>query len=101
LSIVQGPFSVAPCQTLALRFATCASLYQGGGAVRFLTPDKALVKLYRRIVKGENANRFFPDKDPAEEQARASAKLDLQAEVRKLAGRVVAMMGMIVFMIRD
>jgi hypothetical protein len=69
--------------------------------VRFLTPDKALVKLYRRIVKGENANRFFPDKDPAEEQARASAKLDLQAEVRKLAGRVVAMMGMIVFMIRD
>jgi hypothetical protein len=27
LSIVQGPFSVAPCQTLALRFATFPSLY--------------------------------------------------------------------------
>jgi hypothetical protein len=27
LSLVQGPFSVAPCQTLALRFATFASLY--------------------------------------------------------------------------
>jgi hypothetical protein len=27
LSIAQGPFSVAPCQTLALRFATFASLY--------------------------------------------------------------------------
>ena len=27
LSIVQGPFSVAPCQTLALRLATFASLY--------------------------------------------------------------------------
>jgi hypothetical protein len=26
LSIVQGPFSVAPCQTLTLRFATFASL---------------------------------------------------------------------------
>jgi hypothetical protein len=26
-SIVQGPFSVAPCQTLMLRFATFASLY--------------------------------------------------------------------------
>jgi hypothetical protein len=26
LSIVQGPFSVAPCQTVALRFATFASL---------------------------------------------------------------------------
>ena len=29
LSIVQGPVSVAPCQTLALRFATFASLQQG------------------------------------------------------------------------
>jgi hypothetical protein len=29
LSIVRGPFSVAPCQTLALRFA-CASLYGSG-----------------------------------------------------------------------
>jgi 3-dehydroquinate dehydratase len=27
LSLVQGPFSVAPCQTLTVRFATCASLY--------------------------------------------------------------------------
>jgi hypothetical protein len=27
VSIVQGPFSVAPCQTLTLRFATFASLY--------------------------------------------------------------------------
>jgi hypothetical protein len=27
LCIVQGPFSTAPCQTLALRFATVASLY--------------------------------------------------------------------------
>jgi hypothetical protein len=27
LSIVQGPFSVAPCRTLTLRFATFASLY--------------------------------------------------------------------------
>ena len=26
-SIVQGPFSVAPCQTLVSRFATFASLY--------------------------------------------------------------------------
>jgi hypothetical protein len=24
--VVQGPFSVAPCQTYAIRFATCASL---------------------------------------------------------------------------
>jgi hypothetical protein len=30
LSIVQGPFSVAPCETLALRFATFASLYAVG-----------------------------------------------------------------------
>jgi hypothetical protein len=30
LSIVQGPFSVDPCQTLMLRFATFASLYRGG-----------------------------------------------------------------------
>jgi hypothetical protein len=29
LSIVQGPFSVAPCRTLALRFATLSSLYGG------------------------------------------------------------------------
>ena len=27
LSIVQGPFSVVPCQTLISRFATFASLY--------------------------------------------------------------------------
>jgi hypothetical protein len=27
LSVVQGPFSVVPCQTLALRFATVSSLY--------------------------------------------------------------------------
>ena len=32
-SIVQRPFSVAPCQTLALRFATFASLYGGGAGV--------------------------------------------------------------------
>jgi hypothetical protein len=31
LSIVQGPFSVAPCQTLISRFATFASQYGGGG----------------------------------------------------------------------
>jgi hypothetical protein len=36
LYIVQGPFSVAPCQTLALRFATVASLY-GGPAVKMVT----------------------------------------------------------------
>jgi hypothetical protein len=30
LSIVQGPFSVAPCQTLALRFATFSSLCYSG-----------------------------------------------------------------------
>jgi hypothetical protein len=27
LSIIRGPFSVAPCQTLVSRFATFASLY--------------------------------------------------------------------------
>jgi hypothetical protein len=32
VSIVQGPFSVAPCQTLASRFATFASLYESGWA---------------------------------------------------------------------
>jgi hypothetical protein len=31
LSTVQGSFSVAPCQTLTLRFATLASLYQARG----------------------------------------------------------------------
>jgi hypothetical protein len=30
LSIVQGPFSVAPCQTVALRFATFSSLCEAG-----------------------------------------------------------------------
>jgi hypothetical protein len=29
LSLVQGPFSVAPCQTLIVRFATCTSLQCG------------------------------------------------------------------------
>jgi hypothetical protein len=29
LSIVQGPFSVAPCQTLISRFATCSSPVRG------------------------------------------------------------------------
>ena len=28
LSIIQGPFSVAPCQTLTLRFATSSSLHR-------------------------------------------------------------------------
>jgi hypothetical protein len=28
LSLVQGPFSVAPCQTLTLRFAACSSPYE-------------------------------------------------------------------------
>ena len=38
LSLVQGPFSVAPCQTLALRFATVASLYGLHGAeIAFIT----------------------------------------------------------------
>jgi hypothetical protein len=27
VSLVQGPFSVAPCQTLMVRFATFSSLY--------------------------------------------------------------------------
>jgi hypothetical protein len=29
LSVIQGPFPAAPCQTLTLRFATCASLHLG------------------------------------------------------------------------
>ena len=33
-SIVQGPFSVAPCQTLVSRFATFSSLYPTGGCTR-------------------------------------------------------------------
>jgi hypothetical protein len=33
LSIVQGPFSVAPCQTLLVRFATFSSLYGSRFAV--------------------------------------------------------------------
>ena len=37
-SIVQGPFSVAPCQNLRLRFATFASLYvDGNGVVSLLS----------------------------------------------------------------
>jgi hypothetical protein len=30
LSVVQVPFSVAPCQTLIVRFATFVSLYSNG-----------------------------------------------------------------------
>jgi hypothetical protein len=32
LSIIQGPFSVAPCQTLVSRFATFSSPYGAGGS---------------------------------------------------------------------
>jgi hypothetical protein len=34
LSIIQGPFSVAPCQTLTLRFATCSSRCVRAGFVQ-------------------------------------------------------------------
>jgi hypothetical protein len=34
LSIIQGPFSVAPCQTLISRFATFSSLYGLSEGVR-------------------------------------------------------------------
>ena len=33
-SIIQGPFFVAPCQTLVSRFATFSSLYPTGGCTR-------------------------------------------------------------------
>jgi hypothetical protein len=35
LSIIQGPFSVAPCQTLISRFATFSSPYVGVCAAQF------------------------------------------------------------------
>jgi hypothetical protein len=38
LSIVHGPFSVAPSQTLALRFATVASQYEADGR-QLMPPD--------------------------------------------------------------
>jgi hypothetical protein len=37
LSIVQAPFSVAPCRTVALRFATFSSLSTTHSAVGFLS----------------------------------------------------------------
>ena len=39
MSIVQGPVSVAPCQTLLSRFATCASVYK---AVMFAPDEEPL-----------------------------------------------------------
>ena len=43
LSIVQGPFSVAPCQTLISRFATFPSRYQGHCAVFLGASEYALL----------------------------------------------------------
>jgi hypothetical protein len=38
LSVVQGPFSVAPCQTLVSRFATLSSVNAGAGIERRTHP---------------------------------------------------------------
>jgi hypothetical protein len=56
LSIVQGPFSVAPCRTLALRFAAFAPLYS-----RSSSPHRP-----RELISHPNLFfRFAPTKIPA------------------------------------
>jgi hypothetical protein len=40
LSIVQGPFSVAPCQTLGSRFATFASPYAAADTSQCARPQE-------------------------------------------------------------
>jgi hypothetical protein len=48
LSIVHGPFSVAPCQTVALRFATFSSLYAPVAA--FLRPQAARKLVFAQML---------------------------------------------------
>jgi ABC-type sulfate/molybdate transport systems ATPase subunit len=51
LSIIQGPFSVAPCQTLASRFATIAPLLQvGDRGSRLSGGQKQRVAIARALV---------------------------------------------------
>jgi hypothetical protein len=56
LSIIQGPFSVAPCQTLISRFATFASLYSTYSAAR----GRVLI-LQRVCVAGAHGSPSTPD----------------------------------------
>jgi hypothetical protein len=55
LSIVQGPFSVAPCQTLKLRFATVSSLY--ASAVPRTTQAATTQSGGKRNVRKADGNR--------------------------------------------
>jgi hypothetical protein len=43
LSLVQGPFSVAPCQTVTIRFATFSSSLQEGGRTSAAQPESSSV----------------------------------------------------------
>ena len=56
MSIVQGPFSIAPCQTLALRFANFASLY---GRLRASPPRTESFPPPRKLSQGRRKIGFL------------------------------------------
>jgi len=64
-AIAETPDTVAEDLVPKIRkFVAAPGASSSPGAVRFLTPDRALKKMYARIFKGENKDRFFSEDDP-------------------------------------
>jgi len=69
-AVAEPPKVVASVMVPQIR-AFCQANPGGSGSpstLKFLTSQKALKKLFNRIVKGENANRFFSEIDPSGNQ---------------------------------
>jgi hypothetical protein len=77
LSIVQGPFSVAPCQTLIVRFATVPSLY----AVAYNNPGLGVSQLLS-LLSAANEGRTTDD---LTQQGHRLA-LEVRAELQRVCG---------------
>jgi hypothetical protein len=96
LCLVQGPFSVAPCQTLPLRFATVSSLNAGAGLQTEYNGgmgSNGLTSARHDVLSHEYAAKFPEAFDPAvPEELVFSGKYklqDVEAETGLEVGKLV------------
>ena len=69
MSIIQGPFSVAPCQTLVSRFATFSSLYRESRSTDLLSGRWAPVLIRLRVFGGAGSTHSQAVRRPVSERA--------------------------------
>lgn len=104
-SIAESPANVAINLVPKIRaFAMVPENAKRAGSIKYLTPERAFFKLYNRLVKGENKDRFFLEDDPTDQtvpkirlewapgfepaaEKLAKAVREIQSDISDLMGR--------------